>query len=283
MNKHLRGLASLHGTKVGSKTRLDAAHGVDVGKALAERAGRVQIRPPDLKDRVVHGRQWRTPSLPGREDAKEAFVSTLLDSIAACERHDTPYRHWFMQRCLPATAVGQILALPFLAPDLGGVSGKREIHNATRRYFDVGSRTRFPVCEHFCQAFQDQRVTNAIMGRFGAKLASTYLRVEAAQDKDGFWLEPHTDLGVKAFTMLLYVSKHPQHATLGTDIYDADKRHIGRSPFAPNAAMVFVPSDTTFHGFERRRIEGVRRSVIVNYVTSEWRAREQLAFPDRPV
>jgi hypothetical protein len=121
------------------------------------------------------------------------------------------------------------------------------------------------------------------MDHFGAKLASTYLRVEAAQDKDGFWLEPHTDLGVKAFTMLLYVSKHPQHATLGTDIYDADKKHVGRSPFAPNAAMVFVPSDTTFHGIERRRIEGVRRSVIVNYVTAEWRAREQLAFPDRPV
>jgi len=27
----------------------------------------------------------------------------------------------------------------------------------------------------------------------------------------------------------------------------------------------------------------VRKSVIVNYVTSEWRAKEQLAFPDAPV
>ena len=80
-----------------------------------------------------------------------------------------------------------------------------------------------------------------------------------------------------------YLSKHPQHATLGTDIYDRNKKHVGRSAFASNAAMVFVPSDITFHGFERRRIEGVRKSVIVNYVTSEWRAREQLAFPDRPV
>jgi hypothetical protein len=27
----------------------------------------------------------------------------------------------------------------------------------------------------------------------------------------------------------------------------------------------------------------VRKSLIVNYVTEEWRAREQLAYPDRPV
>jgi hypothetical protein len=47
--------------------------------------------------------------------------------------------------------------------------------------------------------------------------------------------------------------------------------------------MVFVPSNRTYHGFERRRIEGVRKSVIINYVTNEWRAREQLAFPDGPV
>jgi hypothetical protein len=83
--------------------------------------------------------------------------------------------------------------------------------------------------------------------------------------------------------MLLYLSKIPQHASLGTDIYDAAKRRVGRSPFAPNAAMVFVPSSDTFHGFEARTIEGVRKSLIINYVTDEWRAREQLAFPNSPL
>jgi len=47
--------------------------------------------------------------------------------------------------------------------------------------------------------------------------------------------------------------------------------------------MVFVPADNTWHGFEKRRIEGVRRSVILNYVTHDWRAREQLSFPESPV
>jgi hypothetical protein len=214
---------------------------------------------------------------------KEAFVSAIIESIATSERHETPYRHWFLERCLPEDALEAILALPFPPPDLGGVSGKRELHNATRKYFDVENRGRYPVCEGFCQAFQDQRVTDTISAHFGAKLSGTYLRVESAQDTDGFWLEPHTDLGVKTFTMLLYTSKDASHADLGTDIYDREKKHVGRSPFAPNAAMVFVPSDITYHGFELRRIEGVRKSVIINYVTHEWRAREQLAFPDRPV
>lgn len=236
-------------------------------------------------DTIVHRRHKRVASRLAPEDpiAKEAFVSTLLNSIASSQRVETPYRHWFLQRCLPDDAVDQIPALPFPAPNLGGVSGKREIHNATRKYFDVENRERFPVCESFCQAFQDKRVTDRIADHFEASLAGTYLRVEAAQDIDGFWLEPHSDLGVKTFTLLLYLSKDPQHATLGTDIYDRSKKYVGSAPFVPNAAMAFVPSDITFHGFEPRRIEGVRKSVIVNYVTGEWRAREQLAFPDRPV
>jgi hypothetical protein len=232
-------------------------------------------------DAIAHRR--RGSPREGSAIAKEAIVSTLLKSIAASRRSDTPYCHWFLRRCLPEDAVDQILALPFPAPSLGGISGKRELHNATRKYFDVENRDRFPVCERFCQALQDTRVTDRIAEHFGARLVGTYLRVEVAQDAHGFWLEPHSDLGVKAFTMLLYMSRDPRHATLGTDIYDTEKKHVGRSPFESNAAMVFVPSDITFHGFEPRSIEGVRKSVIVNYVTAEWRAREQLAFPDRPV
>ena len=214
---------------------------------------------------------------------KEAFVASLTASIGGARPQERPYRHWFLQGCVPEDAIDPILILPFPAPELGGVSGKRELHNATRKYFDVENRAKFPVCEAFCQAFQDRRVTDKIGKVFGSKLAGSYLRVEYGQDTDGFWLEPHTDLGVKMFTMLLYMSKEQQHATLGTDIYDTDKKHLGCSPFAPNAAMVFVPSNSTYHGFEQRRIEGVRKSVIINYVTNEWRAREQLAFPDRPL
>ncbi len=213
----------------------------------------------------------------------QAIVDTLLKSFETSEPKQTPYRHWLLRHCLPQDVLDTILALPFEAPPLDGVSGKRELHNNTRKYFDAENMDRFAVCKAFNDAFQSRTVTDRIEHHFGTDLDGTYLRVEIAQDTDGFWLEPHSDLGVKLFTMLLYTSKDPSHAALGTDIYDADKSHVGRSPFESNGALVFVPSNITFHGFERRKIEGVRKSIIINYVTNEWRAREQLAFPSQPV
>jgi hypothetical protein len=213
----------------------------------------------------------------------DAIVESVLASIEASKVTEKPYRHWFLTKCLPADAAQAVLDLPFPAPELGGISGKREVHNATRKYFDQENMGKYPVCKAFNEAFQDKRVTEKVAKFFGTNLDGSYLRVEVAQDTDGFWLEPHTDLGVKMFTMLLYMSPDPQHSVLGTDIYAADKTHVGRSPFQSNAAMVFVPSDITYHGFEPRTIEGVRKSVIINYVTNDWRAREQLAYPETPI
>jgi hypothetical protein len=215
--------------------------------------------------------------------SSDAVVSSMQHAIATSKCTELPYRHWFLSGCLPAHSVKAIQDLPFEAPALSGVSGKRELHNATRKYFDTENQAAFPVCKAVCDGFQDPRLTKTIETHFGTKLAGTYLRVESAQDINGFWLEPHTDLGVKVFTLLMYLSTEPQHAALGTDIYDHDKKHIGRSPFAPNGAMVFVPSNNTYHGFEPRQIDGVRKSIIINYVTNDWKAREQLAFPNLPI
>ena len=214
---------------------------------------------------------------------REVIEETLLASFAAGQANDQPYKHWFLSRCLPEEAVQAIDDLPFPAPNLGGLSGKREVHNATRRYFDVDNQAAYPVVENLAQALQSDKITRAVAKTFSTNLDGSYLRIEFAQDTDGFWLEPHTDLGVKLFTCLLYLSDGPNHDELGTDIYTADKTHVARSPFAPNTAMIFVPSDVTYHGFEPRTIQGVRKSLIINYVTPEWRAREQLAFPEAPI
>ncbi|MFM9942006.1 MAG: 2OG-Fe(II) oxygenase [Hyphomicrobiaceae bacterium] len=215
--------------------------------------------------------------------SSEAVVGTLLQSFAVAKQAEQPYRHWFLKDCLPKDVADTITELPFPPPALGGLSGKRELHNATRKYFDVENRAKYPSVAAFADAFQSKVVTSTIEQKFGTRLAGSYLRLEYAQDTDGFWLEPHTDLGVKVFTMLLYLSKDASHRNLGTDIYDGEKRHVGASPFEPNAALVFIPSNNTYHGFEARRIEGVRKSIIINYVTNEWRAREQLSFPEHPI
>src|SRR6185437_8560747 len=100
------------------------------------------------------------------------------------------------------------------APGLEGVSGKRELHNDTRRYFDSEGMAQFPVMRAVAEVMQSPEVVRAIAEAFDAPIDDTFLRLEYAQDVDGFWLEPHTDLGVKKFTGLIYLSQGPGHETL---------------------------------------------------------------------
>jgi hypothetical protein len=203
--------------------------------------------------------------------------ASFLGALGRGRRFEDPYPHWLIDGIFPAPAVAALKTLPFPVPSLGGV------HDATRQYFDASNNERHAICRSTADVFQDPAVVSAIERTFGTHLAGTYVRVEYAQDTDGFWLEPHTDLGVKKFTMLYYLSDEPGHTALGTDIYRDKATHVGASPFVSNSTMIFVPSDRTWHGFEKRSIPGVRKSVIINYVTTDWKAREQLAYPNTPV
>ena len=213
----------------------------------------------------------------------ESDVSAaVLAAFGRAERHETPYRHWILRDLLPAPVAAALASLDFPAPDLGGVSGKRELHNDQRSYFDAANQTRHADIAAVASAFQSADMVAAIADFFGADLDKTFLRIEYAVDTTGFWLQPHTDLGVKRLTILHYISDEPGQDDLGTDIYNADKSWAKRTPFAFNTALAFVPGDATYHGFEERPVAGLRKSLIVNYVTGEWRDREQLCFPEAP-
>lgn len=209
--------------------------------------------------------------------------AAIAASLAARRAFDAPYRHYLVDDFFPADVSHALALLPFAAPALEGVSGKRELHNDTRSYFDGPAMQRFPVMRAVAAALQSPKITQLIAKTFSAPIEDTFLRLEYAQDVDGFWLQPHTDLGVKKFTCLIYLSQGKGHEKLGTDIYASPERHFGASPFRQGSAMIFVPGDNTWHGFEKRPIEGVRRSVILNYVTRDWLAREQLSYPDQTV
>jgi hypothetical protein len=214
-------------------------------------------------------------------DAK-AVTRRVLDSITAAPCIDLPYRHWLLEDLFDAEVIAAIDEVPFPKPAALEISGSREVNNASRLYFDEGNQATYSICAAISNAMQGKTVTDAIAGHYGIDLSGTYLRIEYAQDTEGFWLEPHTDIGVKAFTMLVYLSEE-QEVGLGTDIFLDPKTMVGRTPFGPGKALVFVPSNNTYHGFTKRPIEGLRKSIIINYVTDEWRAREQLAFPNQPI
>jgi hypothetical protein len=220
---------------------------------------------------------------PDMDADLQPLLANLAASLKAAPAIDMPYRHWIPENVLPDPVARALAALPFEAPDLHGLSGKRELHNDTRQYFDAANNARFPVCGLLARLFQAPVTVKLLQDATGADLSDTNLRIEYAVDSDCFWLQPHTDLGVKRITILYYLPDGPDQEDLGTDIYADEHTWAARAPFKWNTALVFVPSDNTYHGFERREIPRIRRSVIINYVTQDWRAREQLAYPDQPV
>ena len=215
-------------------------------------------------------------------DRPDPLRQALLASLAQAVRLEHPYPNWRLTELFPEAVAAALARLPFSPPPMDDGSGRRELSNDHRQYFAGGLLSRHSVMRRVAEAFQAPQVAEAFACSTGAKLDGTFLRIEYAVDQDGFWLEPHTDLGVKALTLLVQFAAEGQ-AELGTDLYGGPGAWCERAPFGWNAALMFVPSNDTWHGFQARPIAGLRRSVIVNYVTDDWRAREQLAFPDRPL
>ncbi len=206
-----------------------------------------------------------------------ANTETFLDCLAQVRVETQPYRHWLLSDILTEAACEQIRELPIAAPEISDYAGTRESNNDSRGYFNQEACARFGVCAEVVETFKDSRVIAALEKTCGVDLSRGQLRIEYTQDRDGFWLEPHTDISVKLFTMLIYLSKEPELADAGTDIFDRDLNHVGCAPFAPNHGLIFIPGGDTWHGFVKRPIHGIRRALIVNYVTDDWRARWQLA------
>jgi hypothetical protein len=204
-------------------------------------------------------------------------------SVADAQQVEAPFRHWLVDEVLPGTACDAIRALPFNPPQIVDTLGKRETHNSTRLFFSAENRARFPVCAAVAEALQQGALVDQLEALCDVSLKDRFLRIEYCQDTDGFWLEPHTDIGAKVFTMLVYLSTDEGSAEWGTDLFDENLELVMTAPFRANCGLIFIPGKNTWHGFHRRPIAGVRRSIIINYVKDEWRARHELAYPDRPV
>ncbi len=204
-------------------------------------------------------------------------------AIRLADQQERPYRHWLLRDVLPLDLCRSIVALPLEPAAEGDTLGRRETHNAQRLFVNPSSRHAHSAFDALAEAFQDEATTGLIQDRCGVDLGGSFLRIECTLDTDGFWLEPHTDIAAKLFTMLIYLSDHPDAEDWGTDIMDRTGHVLGRASGAFNAGLVFVPGADTWHGFARRPIGGVRRSLIINYVKPEWRARHELAFPETPI
>jgi len=204
---------------------------------------------------------------------------TFLECLANTERQTSPYNHWLLTNPFPAEICDDIANLPFPPPESAVFNGMRETNNSSRIYFTPANQEKFDVCRCVVEAFQHPGVRAAIEETTGADLANAHLRIEYCQDTDGFWLEPHTDISVKKFTMVIYLSDDPNLADAGTSIYERPPNFklVASAPYAKNRGIVFIPGKNTWHGVAKRSIKGIRKSIIVNYVTSDWRDAWELA------
>jgi hypothetical protein len=211
-----------------------------------------------------------------------AVSASLVGCFDASQFSAEPFRHWLLSDILPLALCDGIDALPARPAHIDDTLGKRETHNSSRLFFGLDNRRRHPVCDALAAGFQSAATVERIERLCEIELRDkSNLRIEYCLDTDGFWLEPHTDIGAKLFTMLVYLSTEPGSEAWGTDILDANLNLVAVAPYTRNGGLIFVPGSDTWHGFHRRPINGVRRSLIINYVQPEWRSRHELAYPDR--
>ncbi len=216
---------------------------------------------------------------PSAEAIARHFRRALMD----CRRNEVPYRHWNMVDVLPESLAFNLIALPVMPLLIEDCRGVRDVDNNLRTFVTPKLRQDFPVLQEFAAALQRPEVAKLSGETCGFAVEGSYLRMEYIQDINGAWLEPHHDVPEKLFSMVIYLCTGPDAAEWGTDIYDADKKWWGRSSSAFNSGSIFIPGDNTWHGFEQRKIVGIRRLLEINYVHPSWRDRDQLCFPDQPI
>jgi len=221
-------------------------------------------------------------SLDGNTEASAQANAVSALQNAHCTT--VPFRHWLFQDAIFTDVCQEIVSMPIKAPVIEETYGKRDSHNELRNFFTPDLQEKRYAVSMVANIFQSSLVARAIEKLCDIKLQGSYLRIEYCQDHNGFWLEPHMDIKEKLMTMQIYLNTGADAATLGTDLYDADKKHHSTAPSEMGQGMIFIPSEpNSWHGFEKRPIRDLRRSLIINYVTDDWRARHELAFPEQPI
>lgn len=213
-------------------------------------------------------------SIQGQE-AGQVVRQSIRQALGSAQ----PYQHWLLKDVLPSAICDSLLEwMPDAKAISGDIQGRRENNNQNRVFVNSQKQQEDQRCAALAQAFEAQETRDLFTEMTGADLSDTWLRLELCLDKEGFWLEPHTDIGAKKLTFLVSLSLGEGAETWGTDIMNAQGDSLGRSSGKFNSAFLFIPGKDTWHGYKKRPMSGIRRTLIMNYVDKNWRAKHELAF-----
>jgi hypothetical protein len=218
------------------------------------------------------------------DDAGAGYEKASAEALQKAQCKSEPFKHWLFEGAIPMELCHEITSLPIKAVEIEETYGKRDSHNNLRKFFTPELQQHRYAVRAIADLFQSKAVVKAIENLCGIDVQGSYLRIEYCQDVGSFWLEPHMDIKEKLMTMQIYLNSGEGAEKLGTDMYDHDKKWHSSAPSQMGQGMIFIPKEPqSWHGFEKRNIPTVRRSLIINYVTNDWRATHELAFPEQPI
>ncbi|AHI27064.1 hypothetical protein BGC31_07605 [Komagataeibacter xylinus] len=205
-------------------------------------------------------------------------TNCVIAALAATSVTPWPFPHWQLYDVLPAPVAAALVAWVPAPHFMGGDNGgQRAGRNGHRLFITPALQAANTALEHLAALFDTAQTRAAFTDRCGARLENAALRLELCLDTDGFWLEPHTDIGAKRLTLLVPLSMGAQAAEWGTDLMTPQGNPVARASGVFNSGLLFIPSAHSWHGFIPRPLAATRRTLIVNYVGPEWRATEELA------
>lgn len=183
-------------------------------------------------------------------------------------KYTTPENWWHVHKMFTDAKAKKIAKL-YPEEVEANISGKRATANEFRKFVKRGT----PEGKVFAE-YDKPEFRSYMTDLTGIDMMSGKLRVELVQDTEGFWLEEHVDIKEKLMTLQIYIGKGKQD--WGTVIYTQPEQPLMTVPFKHNAGWLSVLGEPVLHGVPKKKVDGLRKSVIINYVTSDWRDLEQL-------
>jgi len=188
-----------------------------------------------------------------------------------------PFTHWVFNKVFTENIVEELSNINLKPLKYQKQNGTREINNAARFFLNNDNCLKYPIFKSVVNIFQQKNNIIKLENISGSNLQKGKLRIEYAMDEGDFWLEPHLDIKEKLLTFLIYLSGDPGSDQWGTTLYNSDLTYHSQVPYRKNLGFMFVAGNNTWHGFEKQKIDGIRKCLIINYVTNDWKSIHELA------
>ena len=207
------------------------------------------------------------------------MINKAIKSIENSIEYNEPFKHWEIDDFFESTLIKNILKLD-IPTGPNGYESRDVDDDSERAFITEDFVTKYPDFEDVVDIFTDDNFKSTLEKKYNINLKNyPKLRMEYMQDLDEFYIKPHTDELVKAITIVIYFTDDKRYVdSLGTELYvNENKEGVKKVPFKPNKGIIFVPDgESTWHGFSKSNFDIIRRSIIINYVTDEWRDIHQL-------